>query len=376
MTSERTDIVLVFTKRSKGGTTIHADELATSLSARGLRCHVVFLYAQDDVPFSFPDVECLSDAPPKGPAAYFSLFWRLAKRLKALRPEVVHASMPMAANIAPLAALLAGARVRTTAQHITMDELRKSQRFLESANSRMGLVQKTICVSQAVCDSFEIFPEAFKRKCLVIENAVPTPERSDDLEPVELKRLRGEGYLTILCVGSLSERKNQSLLIRMAGQVERVALVLAGDGPDRTQLEEQAEQLGIRDRCVFLGFVDKKLVSALYYLTDVTALPSFREGMPLALLEAMASGTCVLASDIPPNRETLTESDSQNTAGYLLPLEDDQKWIDAVTSLRDDAELRRALATNAKTRSLAFSPEECISRYCEAWSNHGAMLAS
>ena len=370
--NDKPEIVLVFTKRCLGGTTTHADELATTLSERGFRCQVIFLYTQDEIELSFPHSECLRATPPKGPAAYISLFWSLVRRLSALRPEVVHACMPMASNLAPVAAQLAGVPIRTTAQHITADELRFSQRVLEAVHSKVGIVQKTICVSEAVRESFSDFPDSYKRKCVVIENAVPTPKRNCDHEFYNVQKLRDMGHLTVLCVGTLSERKNQSLLLRALSVTEGVALILAGDGPDRLKLEALAKQLGIENRCVFLGFLEKKLLSTLYYLTDVTALPSLREGMPLALLEAMASGTCVLASDIPPNRETIAGPDGQNLAECLLPVNDVQKWADAFAALHNDPDLRRTLAAHAKMRSNAFSPTKLVSRYCAVWSAAGA----
>ena len=77
-----------------------------------------------------------------------------------------------------------------------------------------------------------------------------------------------------------------------------VELALAGDGPDRAQLEAEARRLGIADRVRFLGYQSSDHVRSLLQETDVFVLPSFAEGVPVVLMEAMASGVPVVSTRV------------------------------------------------------------------------------
>ena len=75
------------------------------------------------------------------------------------------------------------------------------------------------------------------------------------------------------------------------------ALVLVGDGPDKTKLQELSKQLGVDDRCLFAGFNENP--SPYFELMDVFCMCSFSEGFPLALIESAAHGCPAVLSDIP-----------------------------------------------------------------------------
>ncbi|MGI9489583.1 MAG: glycosyltransferase family 4 protein [Geminicoccaceae bacterium] len=101
---------------------------------------------------------------------------------------------------------------------------------------------------------------------------------------------------TLLSVGHLIERKGHDLVIRALEHLPDVDLVVAGDGPKRGQLQQLATKLGVAERVRFTGVVAHQDLPGLYSAADVLVLASSREGWPNVLLEALASGTPVIAS--------------------------------------------------------------------------------
>jgi len=103
---------------------------------------------------------------------------------------------------------------------------------------------------------------------------------------------------TLLSVGHLIERKGNEFIIRALPQLPGYTLLIAGDGPERTMLTELATTLGVSDRVRFLGVVPHAGLAKLYSAADALVLASSREGWPNVLLEAMACGTPVAATNV------------------------------------------------------------------------------
>src|SRR5262249_3373400 len=104
----------------------------------------------------------------------------------------------------------------------------------------------------------------------------------------------------VAAVGRLSPEKGHQYLLQALADIKNkvpgLVCLLAGDGPLRQQLEAEARSLGIQDVCQFLGDVPQ--VEQVFAAADVVVLPSLFEGMPNAVLEAMASGRAVVASGV------------------------------------------------------------------------------
>jgi glycosyltransferase involved in cell wall biosynthesis/peptidoglycan/xylan/chitin deacetylase (PgdA/CDA1 family) len=114
-------------------------------------------------------------------------------------------------------------------------------------------------------------------------------------------------------------------------------LVLAGDGPDRSALEAQARAAAIADRVAFLGFHPH--VAELLPAFEIFALPSLTEGIPLALLEAMAAGIPCVATAVGGVPEVI----ENGRTGVLVPADDPEALATAIDSLLNDAGRRSAI---------------------------------
>lgn len=154
----------------------------------------------------------------------------------------------------------------------------------------------------------------------------------------------------ILCVGRLVPAKGQGVLVHAAHELRRrgrkIEVSFAGDGPDRARLEALAAELRVEDICRFLGPVNPNKVRELYAASDVFVLPSFAEGIPVVLMEAMAMGVPCVSTAITGIPE-LIESGRQ---GILVPPSDVSALCGAIEALMGDESLRRSIATAARDK--------------------------
>jgi glycosyltransferase involved in cell wall biosynthesis len=108
--------------------------------------------------------------------------------------------------------------------------------------------------------------------------------------------------LSVLAVGRLHAVKDHAFLVRACAQLHACGLrfecLIAGEGPERSNLESLIRKYGLRDRVRLLGHVPNEQTGSLYARADVVVLTSRSEGIPLVLMEAMASGKLVLAPEI------------------------------------------------------------------------------
>jgi colanic acid/amylovoran biosynthesis glycosyltransferase len=144
----------------------------------------------------------------------------------------------------------------------------------------------------------------------------------------------------LLFVGRLVAAKGLPILLETLTQLEDTVLQVVGDGPDRRMLEDIARSLGLADRVSFLGYQSQTQVRELLKQTDVFALSSFAEGVPVVLMEAMAAGIPVVATRIAGIPELIHHEES----GLLVSPGDAAGIASAIRQLLGDPELRNRYA--------------------------------
>jgi colanic acid/amylovoran biosynthesis glycosyltransferase len=154
----------------------------------------------------------------------------------------------------------------------------------------------------------------------------------------------------ILCVGRLTPAKGQHLLIdavnRLNGQGRRIRLRLVGSGPDEASLRASAAQLANPATVVFEGAVNQERIRALYATADTFCLPSFAEGLPVVLMEAMSMQIPCVSTSITGIPELIRNG----IDGLLVPAADLDALVAALSSLIDSEELRTRLAISGRQR--------------------------
>jgi sugar transferase (PEP-CTERM/EpsH1 system associated) len=183
--------------------------------------------------------------------------------------------------------------------------------------------------------------------------------------PAQRDRLRGElglepGDFVIGSVGRLVTVKNYPLLLQAARGLENgnLAILLVGEGPERGTLEAMAREFGLGAHVRFLGH--REDIAELLGAMDAFVLPSLSEGMSNTLLEAMASGVAVVASDVGGNPEIV----SDGIDGLLFRSRDEAGLREKLQELLANPALRMRLGRAGRERVLRdFSIEAMISRY-------------
>ncbi|MFW5897113.1 MAG: glycosyltransferase, partial [Bacillota bacterium] len=159
----------------------------------------------------------------------------------------------------------------------------------------------------------------------------------------------------LLFVGRLDHRKNIDFLFEVLGIIhkeERIHLVIVGEGPAHTNLEDEARRRRILDRVRFTGKLPFDRVARWYAAADVFCFPSTSETQGLVLVEAMAAGLPVVALKSPTSREIVDPG-----VNGLLSDEDPEEFASKVSSILRDPELASRLRRGGLERAKGFSNE-------------------
>lgn len=157
----------------------------------------------------------------------------------------------------------------------------------------------------------------------------------------------------VLCIGRLVPEKGQAVLIEAIAKLAERRLpgsaTFAGEGPQRKALEALAERLGIGERVSFRGAVGQEELHALYQAASVFCLPSFSEGVPVVLMEAMAMRVATVSTTITGIPELIDDGRS----GLLVPPGRPDLLAGALQRLLSDEGLRRELGEAGRAKVLA-----------------------
>lgn len=161
------------------------------------------------------------------------------------------------------------------------------------------------------------------------------------IEPATLSPVVHEGRAKrLIFVGRVVEQKGLGVLFDsldlVAGEAPDLELVVVGDGPDRAKLERQANDRGFGDRVQFVGSKSPADVAALLATADIFVLPSFAEGVPVVLMEALGSGLPVVASFVGGIPELVEDG----VTGFLVPPGEPVALADRISTLVADPALR------------------------------------
>jgi glycosyltransferase involved in cell wall biosynthesis len=149
------------------------------------------------------------------------------------------------------------------------------------------------------------------------------------------------GALIIGTICRLTQVKNPAILLDTLTIADDVHLIIVGDGPERKKLEAYADRLGISRRVFFAG--EQNDVRPWLRTMDIFCLASDSEGMPNALLEAMAAGLPVVASNVGGVGEIIDD----RVTGLLAQRRDPDRFAAAISELRERPELRQRMGNAA-----------------------------
>lgn len=283
----------------------------------------------------------------------------LVRYLRSEQPDVVHTFLLTANLYGRLAAILAGVPV-IVASEVNMYRWKARRHAL----AERLLARRTNCIvasARVVKDYYVAQVGVSPARVQVIYNGVDSVQTPTvtDREGIRLGLGLPPDEVVWAVVARFTEQKGLPYLIEALAAMppaSRPWLLLVGDGPQRQLLERQVQVAALTDRVRFVGI--RRNLDDIFLSVDGFVLPSLWEGLPIALLHAMAAGLSVIATAVGGNGEVVVHGET----GWLVPPADTRALREALERLTGDAELRSRLGKNARKTILSrFS----IARYIE-----------
>lgn len=283
--------------------------------------------------------------------------WRFYKALRRIEPDVLYCYLIHTNIFGRIMGRLAG--VETVICSIRNKHI---DRWFLNWVDRMtsGLVDMYVPNSEATVPFVRDHQGIPEEKIRVVPNGINVDEFDIDVDTEAKRDSLGVDHESFLlgCVAKLQPQKDHKTLLRAFSDFEdgkNTDLLLLGDGPLRDDLEGLARDLDITESVHFLGWRDD--VKELLQTIDVFILPSRHEGMSNALLEAMASATCCIASDIPENKVVLGKTGRTFNCGSA------SKLNGQIQRVYEEKSLKRRTGRKCKNRAHRFDWKTTISKY-------------
>lgn len=356
------NVVTLVTQLEAGGAQLAAVRVSEGLRCQGMASETWFLYRKREAFVGHEGIRVVLDHPPRGLRDYLVIVWRLFMMLRTAAPKAVITFTHYANVLGLSAALAANVPIRVASHRNPRWTYPGAVRLLDSLFGILGVYSRIVAVSETTAETFRTLPRRYHRRIVVVPNGVAAP--SGDGSGVRCRYRIPDDHLFALAVGRLAYQKNHEILLRALARVERVSLVIAGEGELRDHLERIAREFGLENRVHFAGEVGKQVVADMMLAADFFLMPSRFEGLSNALLEALAAGLPVVVSDIPAQTEVLDVS-GELSVGLRVPPDDLDGWISAIKAMAD-APRRADYAARAVKRSRDYSIQSMVQGFADA----------
>jgi glycosyltransferase involved in cell wall biosynthesis len=277
-------------------------------------------------------------------------FVKLYRLFRRVRPTIVHTHTAKAGTLGRIAAVLAGVpiRVHTFHGHVLRGYFPAGRTRLVIRIERLlaRFTTKIVTVSEGqareLVEEFGICPREKMEVISLGFDLSRFPAASAERLGAEFRAELGAGDAPVIAiVGRLVPIKNHDLLLEAVAELERrgreFVLAIVGGGPEEARLRRRVGELGLAARVRFVGW--RSDLDRVYGGSDIVALTSVNEGTPVCLIEALAAGRPVVATDVGGVRDVL----DGGRLGTIVPPGDPLGFADALDELLADAERRRAL---------------------------------
>ena len=289
----------------------------------------------------------------------FRIFAKLVKLFKKENIDILHSYLFHANFIGRIAGKLAGVPVIISSIRVSEKE-KRYHLWLDKLTS--GLVDMEICVCEAVRE-FTLKETGISPKKLVsISNGINLSKFDEEWNR-EGKRDEfgiGESTKIIGTTSRLSKQKGLEFFLKAAGMIlkefQNTVFVIVGGGELDHELKQLAKKLCIEDKVIFTGF--RKDAVEIMSIFDVFVLSSLWEGLPVAVLEAMALSKPVVATDVGGCSELIANGEN----GFLIKPEDDTGLSRAVISILKNPEFAEKMGNNSRKKVEQFSVDKMVER--------------
>ena len=351
-----------------GGPASHAPELAAFLTGRGHEVEVVTTATRAPAPEPH-SVRWVSRRIPIG-LRHIACAAVVGRR--AVAADVVYSTgmigrSALGASLArtPLVLKLTGDPAYERSLHLGFYDAGLEE-FQRVGGARIAVLRRARDASlrratRIVCPSASLRELALSwgvpsEKVAVLPNPVSAPDGLADRE--ELRRRHGIEGPTLVFAGRLTRQKSLDVGLEALALSDGITLLIAGDGPDRDDLERRASELALDSRARFLGAHPRETVFELLRAADAALLTSSWENFPHMAVEALAVGTPVLATETGGVGELVTDGEN----GLLVPPGKPEALAAAIGRYFGDERLRIRLRNAAAASVEGYSPETIYGR--------------
>lgn len=293
--------------------------------------------------------------------------FRLTRLMRRERIEVLQTFSHYSNILGPILGLLARVPVRVSSQRMSLLNQPRWLLFLDRLVTNSRLVHRMVSVSE-MTRRYTMEVERIRGdKLITIPNGIDVSGFSSQLGEEGRDRLRtelglGKDDLVVSVVARLHPQKGHRYLIEaipsILAHVPNAVFLLAGDGALRDELDQAIDRAGVGHAVRLLGA--RNDVPDLLSISSLFVLPSLWEGMPNAVMEAMAAGLPVVATSVDGTPEVVLDGET----GLLVPAKDPGALGSAIIELLLDGEKRRAFGAAGRERiSQTFSLQSYVDRH-------------
>ena len=376
MSEARVKVLRVIARLNMGGPALHVAYLTAGLAERGYDTTLVagsLARGEDSMAFVVEargvEVVRIDELHREiSPLRDLVAVFRLARLIRAERPQILHTHTAKAGAIGRLAALVAGPDappivVHTFHGHVLHGYFDPARTWVFRQLERYLALTSTalIAVSPQVRDDLVSLGVAPAGKFAVIRLGIELDERValDGTMRDGARRALGIApeRFVVGWVGRMTGVKRTDDVVRafaaLRGRGVDACLCVVGDGPDRDAIERAAHDLGVIRDCLFLGYQED--VARFFAVFDAFVLSSVNEGTPVVAIEALAAARPVVATRVGGVPDVVTEG----VDGFLVPQGDVGALAERLAVLAADPELRGAMGEAGRARVL---PRYAVSR--------------
>lgn len=347
MNKGKVKVLYIITGLTIGGAEILLLNLIKSINRDIFDCSVLYLKNKSELneEFSKIDVKIYNNAKYSffNPCKYYEIY----KIIKGNNIDILHTHLVHSNLIGRIIGSLAGAKCIINSEHNTSNWQKKNFLLINFYKYTLKYVDIIHCISNSVKYKVNEFIGGEKLK--VIYNGIDIEDfQSKEQKELKDRLLLQQSYPIIGCVSRLDRRKGIEYLIKAVKILKEdyvnIKLLLVGDGPERERLSRLVIEFDLTKQVIFTGKIAE--VQKYLQLFDLFILPSLQEGLSIAIIEAMASGVPVIASEVDGIPEVITN----NSDGILIPPENESEIAYAAKRILEDRNLMNKLVNNAYTK--------------------------
>lgn len=276
--------------------------------------------------------------------------------------DLIHCQSPSGGAITRLAANKTrkkGTKVLYTAHGLHFFEGAPKKNWIMYYNFEKFLARYTDCIITINDEDYKNAKEKLKIKDVrhVHGVGIDLDKFKPQTEEKKLSLRKEYGYkeddFILIYVGELSYRKNQDMAIdainKLKENMPNIKLLLVGTGELKAKYEDKVKELGIQEHIEFLGY--RKDIPNLMALSDICISTSRQEGLPVNIMEAMATGLPLIVTNCRGNRDLVKDKNN----GYIVELDNLFDFIKSLNLIFNDEEIRNRFSSNNLTIIKNFS---------------------